>query len=248
MSLLDRIELMQFIEPKIGSFHDKRLARLKNLSLPLVLKRKNPYLFRAKNQITAQDLVRSILDAYLSSQEETIFGEFMEELAVYVCSRVYSGRKSSAEGIDLEFEKDNILYFVTIKSGPNWGNSQQYKRMADNFRKAIRIRRTNTGKITIHAINGCCYGKDDRPDKGDYWKLCGQRFWEFISGDENLYIEIIEPIGHRAKEKNEYFQNEYGKTLNRFTKEFIDKFCDSTGLILWEKLVQFNSGKGNYNI
>ncbi|HPK53898.1 MAG TPA: PmeII family type II restriction endonuclease, partial [Smithellaceae bacterium] len=36
-----------------------------------------------------------------------------------------------------------------------------------------------------------CYGKDSNPDKGDYLKLCGQIFWEFISGDENLYTDII---------------------------------------------------------
>jgi len=32
----------------------------------------------------------------------------------------------------------------------------------------------------IVAVNGCCYGRDNRPDKGDYLKYCGQRFWEFI--------------------------------------------------------------------
>ena len=28
-------------------------------------------------------------------------------------------------GIDLEFDKDGVRYIVTIKSGPNWGNSSQ---------------------------------------------------------------------------------------------------------------------------
>jgi hypothetical protein len=29
---------------------------------------------------------------------------------------------------------------------------------------------------------------------------------------------------------------------NRFTKEFIDEFCDADGSIDWEKLVRFNFG------
>lgn len=74
-----------------------------------------------------------------------------------------------------------------------------------------------------------------------YLKKCGQSFWSFISGDDSLYVTIIEPLGHRAKERNEQFQREYAKVINRFTKEFIDGFCDASGEIAWEKLVSFNS-------
>jgi hypothetical protein len=203
------------------------------------------YLFylRAKNQNTAHDLVKTILDAHLSSQEEGIFGGFLEELAVFICGRVYRGKKSSAEGIDLEFEKDGTSYLVSIKSGPNWGNSRQIARMKDDFKRAKRIRGTNTKGIRAVAMNGCCYGKDDNPDKGDYLKFCGQRFWEFISGDENLYTDIIEPLGHKAKEKNEQFQVEYAKVINKFTLEFSKEYCAPDGSILWNNLVRFNSGK-----
>ena len=72
-------------------------------------------------------------------------------------------------------------------------------------------------------------------------KKCGQSFWGFISGDDQFYLTIIEPLGHKAKERNEAFQIEYGKVINRFTAEFIKYFCQSDGTILWEKLVQFNS-------
>ena len=89
--------------------------------------------------------------------------------------------------------------------------------------------------------NGCCYGKNRKPNKGDYFKLCGQKFWAFISGNDNLYTEIIEPLGHQAKERNEQFMQEYAKVVNKFTFEFITKFCDADGNILWEEIVKFNS-------
>ena len=208
-----------------------------------VLKRKNPYLFKAKNINTAQDLVKTILDAFLSSQEEGIFGGFLEELSIFICGQVYSGQKSSAEGIDLEFEKDSIRYIVSIKSGPNWGNSSQIAKLRDNFRKAKRILSTNISSMNVVAVNGCCYGKNQKPDKGDYLKLCGQQFWEFISGDNNLYTDIIEPLGYQAKEKNEQFMQEYAKVINKFTSEFLGTFCDTEGSILWEEIVKFNSSK-----
>ncbi len=209
-----------------------------------VLKRKNPYLFKVKHITTAGDFIQTILDAYLSSQEETLFGAFLEGLAVYVCGYVYHGSKSSAEGIDLEFEKDSAKYIVSVKSGPNWGNSSQIKRMKDNFRKAKKILGTNiVSSPNVIAVNGCCYGKDNKPDKGEYLKLCGQRFWTFISGDDCLYTELIEPFGHKSKENNEQFLEEYAKVVNRFSLEFMEMFCDATGEIHWDKVIRFNSGE-----
>ena len=180
----------------------------------------------------------------MSSQEESLFGGFLERLATFICNHAYAGKKSSAEGIDLEFEKDNTKYIVSVKSGPSWGNASQINKMKDNFHKAKRILGTNLSTSqNVIAVNGCCYGKDNSPDKGEYLKLCGQRFWAFISGNENLYTEIIEPLGHKAKEKNDQFLVEYSKVVNKFSLEFMGMFCDTNGAINWEKVIKFNSGK-----
>ena len=207
-----------------------------------VLKRKNPYLFKVKYITTAGDFIKTILDAYLSSQEESIFGSFLESLAIFICNHVYDGSKSSAEGIDLELVKDNTKYIVSIKSGPNWGNASQINKMRDNFRKAKRILGTNTASSpNVVAVNGCCYGKENSPDKSEYMKFCGQKFWSFISGSESLYTDIIEPLGYKAKDKNEQFMEEYSKVVNKFSLEFMELFCDTTGAIHWEKVIKFNS-------
>lgn len=209
-----------------------------------VLKRKNPYLFKVKNITTAGDFIKNILEAHLSSQEETLFGSFLENLAIFVCDHVFDGKKSSAEGIDLEFAKNGARYIVSIKSGPNWGNASQINKMKDNFRKAKKILGTNMPTSpNVIAVNGCCYGKDGSPDKGEYLKLCGQRFWHLISDNSDLYTEIITPLGHNAKEKNEMFQEEYTRVVNKFTFEFIELFCDQTGTIKWDEVIKFNSGE-----
>jgi len=243
MGSITQTEIIDFIEHNIHLFHERRIDNLLSLKFNTILCRKNPYLFKAKNQVTACDLVKAILDAHLSSQEEGIFGGFLEQLSIYICEKVYNGKKSAAEGIDLELSKNNIVYIVTIKSGPNWGNSGQINEMKEKFNKAKRILGTNTRGISVVAVNGCCYGRDDKPDKGEYLKLCGQRFWEFISGDEELYLQIIEPLGYKAKEKNEQFLTEYPKVVNKFTLEFINEYCDPNGAIYWEKIVKQNSGK-----
>lgn len=235
-------DVVQFVEGNIGEFHKRRADSLQNLKLAQVLKRKNPYLFKAKNINDAHDLVKLLLDAHLSSQEETIFGEFLEKLAIFVCEKAFGGRKSAAEGIDLEFMSNDVLYIVAIKSGPNWGNSSQIKRMVDNFKQAKRILRMGNNTLNIQAVNGCSYGQENQHDKGDYLKLCGQEFWNFISGNESLFVDIVEPLGFRAKERNEEFLVEYSRILNLFTQEFMDGFCVD-GRIDWDKLVRFNSGR-----
>lgn len=186
--------------------------------------------------------MKSLADAFLSSAEETIFGDWMEGLAIYVNQQVYGGWKSSAQGVDLEFDKEGIRYIVSIKSGPNWGNSSQVKKLREDFKSAKKTLRTSKSNLVIEAINGCCYGKDNNPDKGDYMKYCGQDFWYFISGEKTLYVDIIEPLETKAKERNDEFQKRYAEMINVFTKEFIDDFCDKKGRIDWEKLVKFNSG------
>ena len=240
MPSIKRKDVIQYVEEHIGEFHTARLESLKELKLKTVLKRKNPYLFKSKDISVAGDLVQAILSAHLSSQEEALFGEFLERLSIFVCGKVYLGTKSSSEGIDLELDKGGIRYLVSIKSGPNWGNSQQVKRMKDDFRKAMKSLKTSNSKITVTAVNGCCYGKDNKPQKDEYLKLCGQKFWEFISGDSQLYLEIIEPLGHKAKEKNDEFKDSFSKILNKFTLEFMNDFCKD-GIIDWKKIVRFNS-------
>ena len=240
MAHLTNAALIKFIEENIPDFHRKRVESLGKLKLKEVLKRKNPYLFKAKHMESAADFVKQLLSAYLSSQEETVFGNFLESLAIFICAKVYAGQKSTAEGIDLEFERDDVRYIVSIKSGPNWGNSGQIKKMRDNFRQARIIFKQSKAKQQIEAINGCCYGKETS-DSGDYQKLCGQAFWELISGNDSMYQEIIEPLGHKAKERNDDFYKEYSKVENKFAEEFIRDFCAADKSIDWNKLVAFVS-------
>lgn len=241
MNHLDLNDVTEYVEKNIGVFHQKRIERLERLRLKTVLRKKNPYLFKAKYIVTANEIVQGIADAFISSSEEGIFGDWLEGLAIYINQKVYNGWKSGIPNIDLEFNKNGTRFIVNIKSGPNWGNSSQIKKMKLDFKTAQRTLRTSNSSLTVISVNGCCYGVDNHPDKGDYYKYCGQDFWHFISGDRNLFKEIIEPLGHKARERNNEFQESYSRMINQFTKEFIDTFCDSNGNIDWIRLVEYNS-------
>lgn len=245
MKPLDINDVKKYVEKNIGDFHSRRVDKLGDLKLKTVLKRKNPYLFKAKNILTAQELVQALVDAYISSSEEGIFGNWLEGLAIHVNSLVYGGVKSGIPGVDLEFTKDNERYIVSIKSGPDWGNDSQIKKMVDHFNSARKVLKTSGSKINVIAVNGCCYGKttprNHYKQKGDYYKLCGQAFWRFISGNNELYKEIVEPLGYLASQKNDEYELSYAKKINLFTKELTNDFFTATGDIDWDKLLEFNS-------
>jgi len=229
-----------YVQQRIApDFYDKRLVSLAKLNMEAVLKRKNPYLFKAKAIHSAPELVKQLLQAHLSSQEETLFGAFLEGLAIHICAQAYGGQKSTTEGIDLEFTKDATRYMVSIKSGTNWGNSSQIAKMVQHFDRARRI--AGAG-VHLIAVNGCCYGKDTTPAKrGNYIKLCGQDFWHLISGEPLLYQKIIEPLGFEAHQRNDAFEQAFGSLHTRLSKHFTEHFCLADGAIDWDTIVALNS-------
>ena len=245
MKKLNLKNVTLYVERNIGEFHQRRLETVNSIKLKEVLKSKNPYLFKAKNVSSASEIVEGILNAFLSSSEEGIFGNWLERLAIFINDSVYNGRKAGIEGIDLDFDKEDQRYLVSIKSGPNWGNDSQIKKMCDQFDSARKRLATSGSKASIVCVNGCCYGKSreqsEYKSKGNYYKICGQRFWDLISGEPDLYIKIIEPLGHEAAERNNEFKISYGNLVNRLTKEFLEDFCDKDGRIDWEKQLIFNS-------
>ncbi len=254
MKKLNYEKLNRFISSDvIQPFYKIRLDRLESAKLANISKRKNPYLFKAKNIETAGDFAKAVLDAFLSSQEETIFGDLMEDLAIHVCHQVFGGIKAEQgkyHSIDLIFERNSKTYIVGIKSGPNWGNSDQINIMKRNFKKAKQMIRSASGKKDLVSINGCIYGKDNVPHKVNkdpdlsYYKICGQAFWELISGDDQLYKKIIRPLDKEAKKRDEIFKNLYIEKINEMTKDIVKVFYTKNNLD-WDKIIEYVSKKQN---
>lgn len=245
MKPLNLDDVRDYVNENIVDFHQRRLKSLEELKLEKLLT-KNPYLFKAKNILTASALIEDLLSAFLSSSEEKLFGDFLEGLAVYIAQKTCEGHKSTAQGVDLEFFNNNTHFVVSIKSGPNWGNSSQQNKLEQDLKTAVARLKQAKHNSNIQSVLGICYGKTKTTFLRSYMKIIGQNFWHFISENPNLYTEIVEPIGYRAKEHNDDFAKKRAGIINLFEIEFIAQFCDPiNGYIDWVKLVKFNSG--NYN-
>ena len=235
----------EYVNENISVFHEGRLESLENLDMKRLL-RKNPYLFRAKNILTASEMVEGFMEAYLSSSEEELFGVFLEGLAVFVAEQTSGGHKSTAKGADLEFINQGVHYIVSIKSGPNWGNASQQNQLEDDLKTAVGRVRQGDMRANVQSVLGICYGRTRTNFLRGYLKVVGQNFWYFISENRELYTEIVDPIGYRAKEHNEQYMARKAEAANRITRDFIGEYCHPSGAIDWSKLVEATCG--NYDL
>ena len=233
--------IKKFAATKANEFHESRLNAMKKIKLKDMLKRCNPYLLRVKNLVCAKDLVRELFDVRLSRSEQTIFGDSLEKIAICVRNEIYAAVKSGVVGMDMEFIRDNDRYIVSIKSGPNWGNSSATQKQKELFTKTEKTIRQKNPDLKVRSILGCCYGKRKSVVRDGYDHYCGQKFWSLLSGSDNLYIDIMEALDDQSRNYDQEFKEEYDKCLDSMIEEFIKNYCYKDRSINWEALIKFNS-------
>jgi hypothetical protein len=105
--------IVEAIATALDNFYTNLISNIDKLNIKKVMKRKNPYLFRAKAMNGAAQIIDAILAAFVSSSEETIFGNvFFEPIATAAAQ----GQKALAEGVDIMVERDNTIYAIAVKS------------------------------------------------------------------------------------------------------------------------------------
>ena len=238
----DEEEVVEAIAKALETFYGSLIEKIDGLDILKIMKRKNPYLYRAKAMENASEIVENVLSAFVSSSEETIFGNcFFEPLAIAASG----GNKALAEGIDIMVEhKDiNTIYAVAVKSGPSVFNADSKKRQEQNFTAASRL--AQQAKARYMAYIGYAYGKKKESGRGKpkmYQEIAGKQFWAELTGDEDFYLKIIKFMGELPEQYVSAFKESYNKASNRLVREFSNQFCTEDGSIDWEKLVEFNSG------
>lgn len=233
--------MLSVIGDALNHFYVSLVAKIDSLSIKTVMRKKNPYLFRAKDMQGAAQIVDAILSAYVSSSEETIFGNlFFEPIA----TAAVQGQKALAPGIDIIVEGDDVIFAIAVKSGTNVFNSSSKKKQEQDFAAAGKL--AQQARKRYVPIIGYSYGKKKNGTKAIpkmYAELAGQDFWEELTGDCDFYLKLIHYIDRLPKTHIDAFEAAYQKAQNRLVKEFTQLFCLDDGSINWDALVIFNSGR-----
>lgn len=226
----------------LENFYGSLIKKIDGIDISTIMKSKNPYLYRSKAMQSAAEIVDSVLQAFVSSSEETIFGNcFFEPIAIAASN----GSKSVAEGIDLEIRdtSNNVLFVVAVKSGTSVFNADSKKKQEDNFNKAKKL--ATQGHMAYEPIVGYAYGQKQESGRGKakiYQEIAGEDFWTMLTGDKDFYKKIIGFMGQLPEQYVDAFKQSYANASNRLIRDFSNMFCKDDGSIDWEKLIEYNSG------
>lgn len=77
-------DISKYVETHIGEFHAARIAKLQNMNLKEILKRKNPYMLIAKRSLSAAEIVEMVVEEEMKLEEEKLFADWLRSIALYV--------------------------------------------------------------------------------------------------------------------------------------------------------------------
>jgi hypothetical protein len=247
MNSINMTDFNAEVKRLIRDYEDSLLLDIKKLKLEPILKKKNTLLGASEPIETAHDYTKWCLDNWLASSKESKFGlNVLEPLVIYVASKTRKIIHTTFVGIDLVVEDDDYIDLIQGKSGPHWGNADQIQHMIFNMKCAEQSIQNILNGRECRFINLCCYGTDGPSTKNGYLKFCGQECWEYLTGETNFYLKLIEPI--RNARDSVAFRFEYTKALNLLTKECSDLLLKSDGSMNWDALQRLNSGRKDKSI
>jgi len=247
--MIDGQKLENQLGELLNVFYARRQSKLAGLKLIPILKRKNPYLYRATGVATGSEIIRQVMAAFISSSDETIFGnEFFEPLAKWAATEAAKKRANTsvtvggAAGVDIAVE-DAVCYIaLAVKSGTNVFNTQSRSQQESEF-QALRSRLSKIKK-QFRSVVGYGYGRKAKRVSANrnYEEVAGQEFWELVTGEPDFYLRIMKFMEEKPKQHALRFKEELARTENRLVREFLFHFSNPDGSINWEKLTAFNSG------
>ena len=212
-------------------FEEKLLAKTES-QIALMVKRKNPFLFRIRAAEGLEKFVDLVLAAHVSSSEETAFGNALEKIVIAICSRTKDGRKSSTAKVDLEYDVGAKRTMIAIKSGPHWANSSQKDALKSAFKTASIV--VQQGGLTPRCVEGCCYVKSSTKNLGTHFKIVGRDFWKEISGFDGTDRLVMDAIGGHAGNGLDYAMNEVRSRMGDY---LVDNGITDHKHILWDRLL-----------
>ena len=206
--------------------------KLSKLKMRDIVKRKNPYLYRASGVATCEEFVKRAFTEYTSTMGENYFGSFFESVA-----RIVSGGVKPAAGgeIDLDVRRDNDAYLYTIKSGPGGYNSSiEAKARLDLGHAEQRLRQD---RVTTHKKMACAYGRRTTSFRDGIEKLSSKDFWTELSGDEQFYRRLLDICA----ELTPLFEADVNAPYQRLLNEAHELFCEGDS-IRWDRVIHIVSG------
>ncbi|MDY7082301.1 MAG: TdeIII family type II restriction endonuclease, partial [Halobacteria archaeon] len=127
--------------------------------------------------------------------------------------------------------KDDSTYYIQLKSGPNTMNIG----MVDSLNKMIEeIENKHSNAV---GMLGMTYGDESQVssqiranlNEFDNKALIGSEFWEFLTGQEDYYSNLIALINGLSKEYEERYDDDYLDLVENKKDKLVEEWEDKYG-------------------
>ena len=224
--------IKEVIRSTLNAFRESVLQSIENITLAELQLKKNPYLLSSMC-FNDEDLIDRWLEAFVSSSAETKFGSILENIAKSAC---VDGMKSSTSGVDIDVIRGNIRLFISVKSGPFWGNSQSTKEQGAAFKKAKRVVSQNDTTQQMKSVMGICYSKSRTSTNLSYadLKFTGQNFWYILSLQKDFFTELAIELRWGVED----FAKQLKIQMDRTHVRLLSELRSECGGVVWECMVE----------
>jgi hypothetical protein len=237
--------LNQEVGRLLDTLYAKRLAALDRLTIDRLLN-KNPYLYRALGIGNPSEFIMQLMVAFVSSSDETVFGnDFIEPLAIFAARNASHEDPSrsvtvgAGAGQDIAIETAQSYLAISVKSSKVIFNSQSSKGQSSEF-VALQARLKKLNK-QFRAIIGYGYGRKRTIKATNVEKLAGQAFWRMLTAEEDFYIRISNSMESFAGDHGAVYKAAFERKHFQLLRDFMVNYVSEVGVIQWQRVVEFNS-------
>lgn len=224
---------MMIVDAFESVFVNKVSEKLASMTMKELVKRKNPYLYRATGVETCDDYVQRAFREHIAGMRGNFFGLFFESVAQILSG----GTKPEGTGeIDLEVQKDGEMLLYVIKSGASGHNASSLKKALDDLSAVSSS--FEAQNIRAHKNIAYAYGRHgEHVDDDGVRKMASKDFWAEMSGDEDFYVKLLDV----AAALSPMFQADMESPYERLLAEAHELFCEGDA-IRWDKVIRMVSG------
>jgi len=232
-----REEQKRQIREHLEAFLKRRAATIAELHLDDL--NINPFMIRLLshelNLNDAKSIVEWFLDERMQRGIVTAFGRCLQDIATIFA------QGTGVEGADMIKIKDNIPYYIQLKSGPNPLDKDACVKATELL---LSAQRRHPGSVALFAMS---YGHPSQISSQvkkyiGVQTMIGQQFWEFISNDPDCAQEIYE-VAARVSTTFRFRQWTLSQLIENklveLTQAFVDRYGDSDSQ-MWENLLKEN--------
>lgn len=190
---------------------------------------------------TPESLLRARLAQHLERGSVTAFGTTLQSIAKDI-----AGEATGVAGADIMLTREGRHYYIQVKSGPDTANRD----IAQNISTLLNAARARDPEAIC--LFGVCYARPDQISPIVLSQLqqrgvglqVGRAFWEFISGDANCLVEILDIASSVADESGPgelSFSDRVERKLKELTREFHSRYGETLTADTWHRFLADNS-------